>query len=255
MYKTKLAAAAAAATLALPLLASASSLSVSCAGSAATSSITWSSSVTGGIAPIALLWGNGSTSTSQTIATAPGTYAMTLQGTDASSSIATTTCSATVTAPVTPATTTPPTLSVGEQIAALLQQIAALKAQIAQLIVQQALGVSGMNSETASSTSSVATSTEQCFSFDRDIEEGDQGDDVRNLQMTLASDPVIFPQEFITGFFGEHTFEALKKFQEKHGIHATGFFGPMSRSFFHGQCDENGDSDHNGVPDSLEHDD
>jgi hypothetical protein len=76
-------------------------LSVSCAGTPATSSITWMANVSGGIAPVALLWGNGSTSTTQTVNETPGMYSMSIQATDASSSMATSTCSATVAQPLT----------------------------------------------------------------------------------------------------------------------------------------------------------
>lgn len=77
-------------------LASTTPLSVSCSGTAASTSIAWTASATGGVAPVALLWGNGATTTSQILNVAPGTYSMTLQATDASSTVATTSCSATV---------------------------------------------------------------------------------------------------------------------------------------------------------------
>ncbi|HTR18688.1 MAG TPA: peptidoglycan-binding protein [Candidatus Paceibacterota bacterium] len=77
-------------------------LSVSCSGVPSTASITWTASATGGVAPIALLWGNGSTSTSQTLSYSPGTYSIGIQATDASSSVATSTCSAMVAQPVLP---------------------------------------------------------------------------------------------------------------------------------------------------------
>lgn len=223
-----------AALLALPFLASASSLSVSCSGAPSASSIVWTGSASGGVAPATLLWSNGVTSMSQTIAAVPGTYSMTFQATDASSTVATTTCSATIAAPA------PSGPSIADQIAALLNQIAALKAQVAQLLLQQANSASG-----------TATSTPSCFSFNHDIGEGDQGEDVKDLQKTLSSDSSIFPPGLITGFFGHMTEEGVKKFQKKHGILATGFFGPKSRAFFEDQCSF-GDSDHDGVPDSLD---
>ena len=71
-------------------------LSVSCAGVPAISSITWTATPSGGVSPVALLWGNGATTSSQTLAYAPGLYSMTIQATDASSTVATSTCSAIV---------------------------------------------------------------------------------------------------------------------------------------------------------------
>ena len=71
-------------------------LSVTCVGTSASSSIMWTATPVGGIAPYALLWGNGATSSSQTLSYAPGTYTMSIQATDASSTVATSTCSSTV---------------------------------------------------------------------------------------------------------------------------------------------------------------
>ena len=79
-------------------VASAATLTTSCSGVPTSSNIAWTATSTGGIAPIAYLWSNGSTATSQTINELPGTYSMTLQATDASSSAATATCSAVVAA-------------------------------------------------------------------------------------------------------------------------------------------------------------
>lgn len=78
-------------------------LSVSCAGTAHTSGVTWSATVTGGVAPAAFLWGNGATTSPVTVSYSAGTYQMTIQATDASSTTATSSCSATVVAaPVAP---------------------------------------------------------------------------------------------------------------------------------------------------------
>lgn len=99
-------------------VANADALSVSCSGLAAASSITWTAATTGGVAPVALLWGNGSTSTSQTVSYAVGMHTITIEATDASSTVATSTCSATIAAPTFPAIAsfiaTPPTIAVGQ---------------------------------------------------------------------------------------------------------------------------------------------
>ena len=165
---------------------------------------------------------------------------MTLQATDASSTVATTTCSARVTVN---ATSTP--TGVGAQIQALLAQIKALQAQILQLIVQNTGG------------GSTATSTPECFDFRRDLRHGDRGDDVKELQKKLTKeDPTLFPPGLITGFFGPKTEATLKMLQRRFGIDATGtgFFGHKSRGHFQAQCG-NGDHDHDGVKNSDDADD
>ena len=228
--------------LSFAFVGTASALTATCSGSPTATNITWTASASDGILPFAFLWGNGSTSTSQTIAVAPGTHSMTLQATDASTTVATTTCAATV---ASSATSTQGTVSA--QIQALLAQIKALQAQIIQLLAQQAGGGSG-----------AATSTPAgCFGFWRDLKHGDNGDDVRELQRELAHiDPTLFPPGLATGFFGSKTEAALKMLQRRFGIDATGtgFFGSKSRSHFAALC-SNGDSDKDGTKNADDSDD
>ena len=225
--------------LAFSLAGAASALTASCSGVPTATNITWTASSTNGVEPTAFLWGNGSTSTAQTVAVSPGTYSMTLQATDASSSVATANCSATVAA----ATSTGSTA--GDRIQALLAQIKALQAQILQIIAERAGG------------GSTATSTPECFKFGRDLKHGDSGDDVRELQQKLAhDDPTLFPPGLVNGFFGPKTEAALKMLQRRFGIDSfgTGFFGPKSRAHFAAAC-SNGDSDHDGVKNADDSDD
>ena len=51
---------------------------------------------------------------------------------------------------------------------------------------------------------------------------GDQGTDVRDLQTFLASDPDIYPEGLITGYYGTLTQRAVQRFQSKHGIVSSG---------------------------------
>src|SRR3989344_2105305 len=230
--------------LSFGLVGAASALTATCVGTPTATTITWTGLASDGVVPFSFLWGNGSTSTSQPVAALPGLHSMTLQVTDASSRMATTPCATPV---AQAATSTPPAGSLAAQIKALLDQINALKAQIVLLLQQQAGG-----------SGSTATSTRPfppgCFVFNRDLKHGDRGDDVRELQRTLASDPSIFPAEMATGFFGSKTREALMKFQRKFGINSTGFFGPLSRGFLKENCGK-ADTDHDGILNSVDTDD
>ncbi len=58
---------------------------------------------------------------------------------------------------------------------------------------------------------------------------GDSGEQVRYLQALLASDPGIYPQGLITGYFGALTQIALARYQAKHGLAPVGFIGPQTR--------------------------
>jgi hypothetical protein len=203
-------------------------LSVSCTGTPGTTSIVWASNASGGVAPYVYAWGNGSTSSSQTVSATPGTYSMTLQLTDASSTVATGTCNTIVKAP---ATTTP----VAAQLKALLDQIAALKAQIANLLLSSA-GGSGSGSGTATTTPG---NPRFCLNGERELRRGDRGDDVRELQRMLAADPTLYPEALITGVFGEKTEKALKQFQKKFGTSTTtqnGALDRLTRDLFRKHC-------------------
>lgn len=217
---------------------SASALTASCTGVPASASITWTGASADGVAPVALLWGTGATTSPLTVAAVAGTHTMALQVTDASSSVATTTCNATVAAaPTSTATTTPSTLT---QIQALFAQIEQLRKQIALLLSNRIGDGSGTS----------ATSTPMgCFGFWRDLKRGDEGEDVRELQKELAkSDPTLFPPGLVNGIFGPKTEAALKMFQRRFGIDVsgTGFFGPKSRGHFIAACSR-GDSDDDGL--------
>jgi peptidoglycan hydrolase-like protein with peptidoglycan-binding domain len=197
-------------------------LSVTCVGVPSATNITWSASSADGVAPVAYLWGNGSTSPMQVIAEPPGTYSMDIQATDASSTVATSTCSATVVAPPTGTSNA----QLQAQIKSIMAQIAALNAQLKQLLLQQIQQNAG-------------TATTTCSRFARNLMMGDDGDDVAELQRTLSSDPSLLPPGLVTGHFGPMTKLALQKYQRKFGIasSSTGFFGPLTRGFLVSQCE------------------
>ena len=91
---------------AVALTAYAATPTVTCTGTVIGQQITWSAAVNGGVSPFTYAWSNGATTSSQiSNNNAPGLYSMTVAVTDASSTMGTTSCSATVVA----ATTTPPT--------------------------------------------------------------------------------------------------------------------------------------------------
>lgn len=54
------------------------------------------------------------------------------------------------------------------------------------------------------------------------------GEDVKLLQELLATDPEIYPEGLITGFFGLLTENAVKRFQKKAGFEQVGNVGPKT---------------------------
>lgn len=92
------------------------------------------------------------------------------------------------------------------------QLIAQLKAQIAELTIKlQELQKAEQAVREASST---VKDTTRLLT---DLQEGMSGSDVRALQEMLAKDRSIYPEGKITGYYGKHTREAVKRYLKKHG--------------------------------------
>ncbi len=54
------------------------------------------------------------------------------------------------------------------------------------------------------------------------LKQGSSDGDVKKIQELLATDQSIYPEGLTTGFFGERTKEAVKRFQKRHGLPETG---------------------------------
>lgn len=57
-----------------------------------------------------------------------------------------------------------------------------------------------------------------------------QGDDVKLLQNILAANKAFYPEGLITGYYGQLTANAVKRFQQAYGVSAVGVFGPKTRA-------------------------
>lgn len=118
-------------------------------------------------------------------------------------------------------------------IASMLQQIQALQAQIQALRTAQA--------QVASTSASISSTLITM----RNLRQGMSGDDVSALQAILAADPSIYSGS-ITGYFGNLTNQALKKYQKKYGIEAVGFVGPKTLKKLMEHMNEFGLTNENG---------
>jgi len=99
----------------------------------------------------------------------------------------------------------------------LKQQIANLNTQIIQL--QNQLNVIKEAEKQIKETS---------LQLKTQLKEGMSGEDVKLLQEFLASDPEIYPEGKITGYFGSLTKKAIQKFQKKACISSVGNVGPQT---------------------------
>ena len=66
------------------------------------------------------------------------------------------------------------------------------------------------------------------YTLTRQLELEMSGPDVSALQTFLATDPKIYPQGLVTGYFGFLTKAAVSNFQSKNGIDPVGRVGPMT---------------------------
>lgn len=103
-----------------------------------------------------------------------------------------------------------------EQIAQLIAQIEALTEQIESL--RQAKG------EVKETVKEIKTT----LKLIRRLRYGMKGEDVELLQEILATDPDVYPEGLITGYFGPLTRNAVKRFQKIAGIEQVGVVGPKT---------------------------
>ncbi len=110
-----------------------------------------------------------------------------------------------------------------ELIATLQAQVTALIAQVAELQaqVQKLLGSQNMFREEIKSSF-------QQLRLERQLVVGSRGEDVRLLQEILASDPDIYPEGFVTGYFGPLTSRAVSRIQARTGLEQVGVVGPQT---------------------------
>lgn len=117
--------------------------------------------------------------------------------------------------------------ALAQQIEALLQVIASLQQQIA-LVVQSQQQVQQQSqpqtAEPQQQTSATSTTDAEMAAplvieeFSRELDVGMRGEDVWLLQTILATDPAVYPEGFVTGYYGQLTQNAVSRFQARFGI-------------------------------------
>jgi peptidoglycan hydrolase-like protein with peptidoglycan-binding domain len=93
-------------------------------------------------------------------------------------------------------------------------------------------------STSAPVTPSTPPSAAPAVSLTRTLSSGSQGTDVTSLQQFLASDPTVYPEGIVSGYYGPKTLAAIQRFQEKYGIASLGqtgygVVGPKTRAKIH----------------------
>ena len=94
------------------------------------------------------------------------------------------------------------------QIKTLQQQIAALQNQLNELQEKDVTNVPEKENE--------VVITQTVYTLTQNLRYGDGGLDVRDLQTCLKSDPIVYPEGLVTGYFGSLTKADVIRFQEKY---------------------------------------
>jgi len=108
-------------------------------------------------------------------------------------------------------------------IATMQQLIKTLQAQVA-LLQTQIAEFNKIKSEVKETTQDIKTT----LRLMNQLKVGMTGDDVKLLQEILATDPEIYPEGLITGYYGKLTEQAVKRFQKKAGLDQAGVVGPKT---------------------------
>ncbi len=128
------------------------------------------------------------------------------------------------------------TTNLDELTASLLKQIELLKQQINQLQEQ---------------LTKVEQQVQEIVKFTKTLRKGVTDEEVKRLQEFLKTDPEVYPEGLVTGYFGPLTEKAVKKFQEKHAedvlrplglSEGTGIVGPKTIEKINSALDEAGKS-------------
>jgi peptidoglycan hydrolase-like protein with peptidoglycan-binding domain len=120
------------------------------------------------------------------------------------------------------AETTTSTQTLIQQLQAQIEQ---LKTQIAALTAQMT-SLREARQEVRETTGEIRTTLRLL----RQLREGVTGDDVKLLQEILATDPDVYPEGLITGYFGPMTKNAVKRFQKIAGLDQVGAVGSQTLS-------------------------
>jgi len=115
--------------------------------------------------------------------------------------------------------------SAQELLQQLQEQVDQLKAQIAALIAQ----IESLR-QAKQEIKETAAEVKTTLKLLRQLREGMTGEDVKLLQEILATDPDVYPEGLVTGYFGPLTRNAVKKFQKIASIEQVGVVGPKTLS-------------------------
>ena len=115
------------------------------------------------------------------------------------------------------------TSSLEELIQTLQELIEKIKEQIQELALQ----VESLR-QAKKEVKETAKEIRETLKLTQQLREGMTGEDVELLQEILATDPDVYPEGLVTGYFGSLTKNAVKRFQKIADIEQVGVVGPKT---------------------------
>lgn len=129
------------------------------------------------------------------------------------------------------------------RLSQLLERVDALKDQILERTEERIKVRTERRVEKCESSISPRAEDRDCerigLRIEKRLERGMRGTDVRKLQKILATDPAIYPEGLVTGYFGKLTQRAVERFQERNDLPRLGKLGPETRAKMNAILKEN----------------
>jgi hypothetical protein len=91
-----------------------------------------------------------------------------------------------------------------------------------------AVGLLSPNISTAETTTNSSAKADTVIELINSMDVGARGDMVRILQAFLAKNPNILDPQYVTGYYGQLTKEAVRKFQKENNLDQVGRVGPKT---------------------------
>ncbi len=139
-----------------------------------------------------------------------------------------------------------------ELLEQLREQIELLRTQIEQVVnrIQNMLQLRTQLRDQGVDTEEETKEIQQILKLTQQLWQGRRGEEVELLQEFLATDPEVYPEGLVTGYYGPLTMRAVQRFQERAGIEQVGRVGPQTLSKINELLEE-GAGDSGKVPPGL----
>lgn len=125
------------------------------------------------------------------------------------------------------------TSSLQDLVSLIRQKIEEVQAQIEALKLQlreRAQEMKQLGEDIGEEAKEIKKEIKEELRLTKRLWRGLRGKDVFLLQEFLATDPDVYPEGLVTGYFGPLTERAVKKFQKKMGVEEVGLVGPKTLS-------------------------